>query len=119
MPKMTAKYSLALDVARREAVSFLGVTQEILYTHLQEMGYFWESGLKEWNYSDPAHADEPTVFLLVRVWANEEIIHEVADDTVKGLRKLYMLVERSEPYRCRPPKQREARIYLRFLPKSK
>lgn len=119
--KMTAKYSTALAVAQREKMTITYVNQEQLYQALQEKGFHWDSDLKQWQWHDPAEADDPTPFVLIRVWANEEITPEVADDVTRSLKKLglYDLVERSEPYRCRPPKQREARIYLRFQPKPK
>lgn len=118
MPKMTAKYSTALSVARREKIPTTD-NQEQLYSRLQEDGWYWNSDRKEWEHHDPTDADDPTPFVLVRVWADEEIAQEVADDVIKGMKRLYNLVERSEPYRCRPPKQREARVYLRFMPKAK
>ena len=118
MPKMTAKYSGALAVARREKLSTSG-TQEEIYDRLTRGGWWWNSDRKEWEYHEIKESDAPTPFVLVRVWADEEIVQEVADDTIKALKKIYNLIERSEAYRCRPPKQREARIYLRFMPKRK
>jgi hypothetical protein len=118
MPKMTAKYSTALTVARREKITVNG-NQEELYSQLQEIGWWWNSDRKEWEHHEPAEADDPSPFVLIRVWVNEEIAPDVADDVIKGLKPHYTLVERSEPYRCRPPKQREARVYLRFMPKAK
>jgi hypothetical protein len=115
---MTAKYATALSVARRENIP-VADNQEELYSRLQEDGWYWDSERKEWEYHEISEAAPPTPFVLVRVWADEEIVQEVADDVTKGLKKLYDFVERSDAYRCRPPKQREARIYLRFMPKKK
>lgn len=118
MPKMTAKYSSALTVARQEKISTAGI-QEDLYQSLQEIGYFWNSDRKEWEHHAIEEADDPTPFVLVRVWADAEIVEDVADDVTKGLKRLYNLVERSQPYPCRPPKQLESRVYLRFVPREK
>jgi hypothetical protein len=116
MPKMTAKYSAALQTARLAEIG-PSDDQEVLYTDLQDNGYFWDSRLKRWEFTPEEDSDEPTPLILVRVWADEAIIHEAADDLIRTNKRHWQLVERSEPYRCRPPKQKEARIYLRFLPK--
>ncbi len=65
------------------------------------------------NYSE---ADPPTELIRLRVWADARFVEQVADECVfavaaKGLR----LVEKSDPYNCRPPKQLEARVYLSFM----
>ncbi|MCB0207700.1 MAG: hypothetical protein KDJ52_00130 [Anaerolineae bacterium] len=117
MPKMTAKYRTALETALKASLPVKTDDQETLYALLQENGYFWDSRTKSWDHFEPEEADDPTPLIYVRVWADEEIIHEAADDIVRTNKKHWQLVERSDPYRCRPPKQREARIYLRFLPK--
>lgn len=121
MPKMTAKYAGALAVARRE---FSEVSawpdQEALYTRLQEAGHFWDSQAKRWEYFEPAEADDPTPLIMVRVWADGEIIQEAVDDLVNLVKRSKLpwdLIEKSNVYGCRPPKQREGRIYLKFLPR--
>ena len=116
MPKLTAKYSTALDAARSAGVE-VSDNQEVLYQRLQDAGYFWDSQAKRWDYSPMDEADDPTPLILVRVWTDEEVIQEAADDIVSSNKRRWQLVKRSEPYRNRPPKQREARIYLEFLPK--
>jgi hypothetical protein len=121
MPKMTKKFSGALDAAEQAFIGFnrkQETDQEALYRRLQEIGFFWDSQSKKWEEYDVTEADEPSPLIMVRVWADEEIIQEAADDIVSKSKKIWQLIERSEPYRCRPPKQREARIYLRFLPKG-
>ena len=123
MAKMTAKYSGALEAARRAKLNVGDSNQEQLYAGLQYAGYFWDSNTKQWEYHEPELADEPTPLVMIRVWADAEIIEEAADLiitrlTLKALPKdkIWQLVERSPAYGCRPPKQKEARIYLKFLP---
>lgn len=99
MPKQTAKYRGACDVARRHNIALNGNQPDLYERH------------------DIQDADEPTPLIMVRVWANAEIAEEAADDIINQA-KDWVLVERSKAYPCRPPKQREARIYLRFLPKG-
>lgn len=116
MPRMTAKYKGARDTAFYRNISIDG-DQETLYERLQAAGFFWNSDSKKWEEFDIADADEPTKLIMVRVWTDAEIVEEAADDIVAKTKKLFELVERSKPYPCRPPKQREARIYLKFLPR--
>lgn len=115
---MTAKYAGAVDTARRRSLPVNG-SQEELYTRLQKAGCFWNSDTKRWEEFDLEDADEPTKLIMVRVWADEEVIQEAADDVIRTNKKHWELVERSEPFRCRPPKQREARVYLKFLPRRR
>lgn len=118
MPKMTAKYAWAVNTAHNHNLPVRNThNQEELYQLLQESGFFWDSGIKRWEYHEPAAADDPTPLIMVRVWADGEIIEEAADDLVRQASALnWRLVERSQVYGCRPPKQREGRVYLRFLP---
>lgn len=118
MPKMTAKYSRALAAARQANIEPSN-DQEALYARLQAAGYFWESQAKRWEHYAPEEADEPTPLIMIRVWADSEVTEEVADAVIAGAPKAWRLVERSQPFGCRPPKQREARIYLKFLPVKK
>lgn len=118
MPRMTAKYKSATELARRWPGAAIYGDQEALYAALQEQGFFWDSAKKRWDEHDIELADEPTRLILLRVWADEEIAEEAADDVIRSTAKFFELIERSTPYRCRPPKQREVRIYLKFLPKK-
>lgn len=116
MPKMTAKYSTALAVARREKIP-ASDQQEELYSRIQELGYHWDSDRKEWQWHDLAQADDPTPLIMIRVWANAEIVEDVADDVIRRVPKNWgQPLKKNGPYPCRPPKQREARMYLEFLP---
>ncbi|MCB0165596.1 MAG: hypothetical protein KDI79_15300 [Anaerolineae bacterium] len=123
MPKMTAKYSGAIQTAHNAGLPAIETNnQEELYTLLQENGYFWDSKVELWEYHVPEDADDPTPLIMIRVWAEGEIIEEAADDLASAIKKArlpWLLIERSQPYGNRPPKQREARIYLKFLPEKK
>lgn len=135
MPKMTAKYAGALATQRHHNGNLSlpfdqrivvpdRENQEALYQALQEAGYFWDSAAKSWDYHEPAQADDPTPLIMIRAWAAGEIVGEAVDDLRAALAahprtKSWQLVERSLPYQCRPPKQRESRIYLKFMPNSK
>lgn len=114
--RQTRKYSQAVTTATATSISTEG-TQDALYQRLTEAGYFWDSGASVWQYAEPATADDPTPLVRVRVWAASTIVeheaqHEIAARQAQG----YTLIERSDPYVCRPPKQRESRVYLAFLP---
>jgi hypothetical protein len=127
MPKMTAKYQSALTTAHlhnrnmglmSEQRIIITDDQETLYAKLNQAGYFWNSAAKTWDYHELEAADEPTALIMVRVWSDSEIIDEAADEIINGVKKVWKLVERSTPYQCRPPKQQESRVYLKFLPKG-
>lgn len=113
--KMTAKYSSARMTALKESLDVSG-SQEDLYQRLQKAGLFWDSDKKAWWYAPEEKADPATPMIMIRVWADAEIVEEAADEIVKKL-KLFSLVEKSPVYPCRPPKQLEGRVYLKFLPK--
>lgn len=116
MPKLTAKYSAALAVARRERITQIN-DQEQLYSQLRELGYFWNSDRKEWEYHAIEDADDPTPLIMIRVWANAEIVEDVADDVIRRVPKNWgQPLKKNGPYPCRPPKQREARMYIEFMP---
>ena len=123
MPKMTAKYSSAFNELRK--LNFPTHTiniekQDEVYGALQERGYMWDSEQKEWIELANEPADEPTKLVMVRVWADLEVVQEAADEVIKSLkRKGFDLVETSPVYPCRPPKQLEGRIYLKLLPPKK
>ena len=122
MPRMTAKYSGAVRTAHNAGLPAIKTNnQEELYSLLQENGYYWDSSTKRWNYFEPEDADDPTPLIMIRVWAECEVVEEAADDLARAIKKAglpWALIERSRPYGNRPPKQREARIYLKFLPKQ-
>jgi len=113
MPKRTVKYLQAL-----EYVEYLGITdvsdQEALYRSLQERGYFWDVEEKVWKRTSQP-ADPPTQLIRIRVWSESTKIEETANRILTVLQDSgFELIERSQPYVCRPPKHLESRIYLSF-----
>lgn len=125
MPKMTAKFSGALATARKiwglsakEVQRF--EDQEHLYQRIVKEGWMWDSDQKEWIELKNEPADEPTRLVMVRVWADLEVVQEAADEVERALkRKKFNLVEKSPVYPCRPPKQLEGRVYLKLMPPEK
>ena len=58
----------------------------------------------------------PKMTKMIRVWADASQVEAQADEVIKGLRGKFRLIGRNGPYPCRPPQQRESRVYLEFLP---
>lgn len=107
--KQTAKYLGAIAV-----LTIPHSTQDELYSELNRLGWYWNSKIKKWERDDTP-AQEATSLVKVRVWAASNKVSQAADLFVEasvdmGLR----LIERSEPYQCRPPQQNDSRIYLTF-----
>lgn len=123
MPKMTAKYTKALHTARYEAklspeiIRFFQ-SQEELYAGLQYEGYFWNSKTQVWEFHEPEAAHYPTHLVMVRVWAESSVVDNAADAIIDRISDKFALVERSTQYQCRPPKQAESRVYLKFMPRG-
>jgi hypothetical protein len=117
MPKMTAKYSAARFTALKNYLEVTG-SQDDLYQRLQAAGHFWDSDKKTWYYAPPAAADPATPMIMVRVWADLSAIEAAAGQVVSQSPANWILLEQSPVYQCRPPKQQEGRIYLRFLPQN-
>ena len=112
MPRQTRKYVTALETAERLNIPPLD-NPESLYSTLNQQNFFWESGEGRWvPGSEPEAATE---LIRIRVWAESSKVQEVANTVVRRLSGAgYALVEKSEPYICRPPKQAESRVYLTF-----
>ncbi len=123
MPRMTRKYASAIRTAHLAGLVEPGVEdqdQERVYRTLNEAGYHWDSDIGEWRRWADEPADDPTEFIMVRLWAAGEVIEELADDVIAQLRAVGLrLMEQSPVYPCRPPKHLEARVYLKFLPERK
>lgn len=117
MPKMTAKYKAAVNASYQFKIASTQ-DQETLYAELEKNGLQWDSDQQQWISLADEPADEPTPFVMVHVWADAEIVEEAADLVAKSL-KGFVQLERSKPYICRPPKQLEARVYLKFMQKGK
>lgn len=120
MPRMTAKYRAAITTAHNKRLPAKDTAnQDELYELLQQNGYFWDSGSKQWDYHDPAQADPPTPLVMVRVWADLDHVEGYAQQVIAECsKKIGPLVEQSRVYPCRPPKQQEGRVYLKFMPKE-
>lgn len=120
MPKLTRKYAAALTAAYALQLE-IPKDQETLYELIEKNGHQWDSDQGAWIDLASEAADDPTPCLNVRVWADAEIVEEYADLIELKLTKSKraMLIERSKVYLCRPPKQLEGRIYLKFMPKGK
>lgn len=107
--KKTQKYTKAL-----ERLHYPHQTQEELYRELNRLGWFWQPKKKEWERDDTP-AKEATNLIKVRVWAATTLVKQAADLIVEQCEGVGLeLLERSEPYQCRPPLQLESRIYLVF-----
>lgn len=113
MPKRTIKYSKALEVAETLQISQVN-DQERLYRDLNAGGFFWDATTKTWERSHEP-ADPPTQLIRVRVWTDSAKVRGASQQIKTVLEQSgYELVEQSDPYSCRPPKQLESRIYLTF-----
>lgn len=123
MPKLTAKYVAATHAAKEEglqAIALPGV--EALYAELAKRNYFWTPSEGRWIVAPLEDAEPPSKVLRIRVWADKEIVEDLADDIRDALKVdvNWDLIEKSPVYPCRPPKQLDGRVYLTFaLPKKK
>lgn len=92
--------------------------QQVLYDRLQAAGWWWSADRGEWVLNTQPQA-APLDSVLIRVWAATGAVQAVADQVVFSLQTSgYKLIDRSQPYQCRPPKDAESRVYLRFLPEQ-
>lgn len=116
MSKMTRKYSTANALMKRLGMAVSGLNDRD-YFRLSEKGFQWDSHAGEWIDLTKEHADLPSPLVRIRVWAEKGKAAIVAEDVRQALADdgLYDLVERSEVYPCRPPKQLEERVYLTFM----
>lgn len=115
MPRMTVKYNKANVIANALGIDVNRREQPSLYAQLNEAGYFWNSDAQVWQQSTEP-PDPPTQLIRVRVWAESSRVADAAADIVSSIElDGYRLLEQSESYQCRPPKQLESRIYLSFV----
>lgn len=111
--KQTKKYTKACEIA-----TLTHETQESLYQQLNELGFFWDSKLQQWERDDRI-ADPPTDLIRVRVWANTDKVEQAAQCLIESAQEYGLkFQEKTEPHKCRPPKQNESRIYLTFTDKE-
>jgi len=119
MPKATRKYLAAVGTAVGNKIS-LGnnpVEADEVYAVLNKAGFQWDSDQGKWIQLSAEPADPATELVMIRVWAETKEVDLAADRIIHNMERAYKLVERSEPYTCRPPKQLESRIYLKFMPR--
>lgn len=117
MPRMTKKYTETLRTGRKVGIRTEAGDQEWLYQMLSEQGYQWDADAGQWQHLPSLPADEPSNLIRVRVWAEANIVGLMADGIIESMLAAGLrLVERSQPYPCRPPQQRASRVYLTFEP---
>lgn len=117
MTKRTRKYVAAESMARQ--LKIRSADAETLYRLLNEAGYQWNSDTGAWDNWQAMPADEPSELIRIRCWARADVVEMIADGVVESMRAAGLqLMERSQPYPCRPPQQRESRIYLTFAPRA-
>lgn len=107
--KKTQKYSKACQL-----LTFPHDNQDQLYAELNQLGWYWQPNKKQWE-RDNTPAKEATKLIRVRVWAAKEKVQDAAELFVENAESMGLrLLEKSNPYPCRPPNQLESRIYLTF-----
>lgn len=106
--RRTQKYSKACEI-----LSISHSSQDELYSELNRLGWYWNSKNKQWERDDRIAVESKLI--KVRVWANSEIVEELADLFIEQSSEIGIrFLEKSKPYPCRPPNQNESRIYLTF-----
>lgn len=91
--------------------------RKTLYSRLIEAGMIWDSKIGVWLKLSDEPADPASPLVRIRVWAEKGKAGVLAELVKEGLVYYgpYDLVEMSQPYPCRPPKQNEERIYLTLV----
>lgn len=115
MPRMTRKYRAALTCARDVGLQTDVEDQDTLYAGLMDLGYHWDPDAGGWEYHDPDQAHDPLTTVRIRVWAALDMVDLMVDDMLMSMDD-FKLVSRSKVYPCRPPNQKEGRVYLVLLP---
>ena len=114
MARRTAKYIGASEFARSKNIPVTD-DQEALYAALGKAGILYDK-MQGWYDVSKEPAEPPSDVLRVRVWAKTGDVEAQAQLIVQALKNEgYELLEQSQPYFCRPPKQLESRIYLSFI----
>lgn len=108
--RITEKYRKATEIA--QSLNLTTENREELYQQLNSHSYFWNSEKKDWEKIS-TKADPPTELIKIRIWADARITESVASELIEALAKKGLRVMNcSEPYLCRPPKNLESRIYM-------
>lgn len=116
MSRMTAKYKGALSTAKQNEIAAHNYDRDELYQRLNQAGWWWDSKIKKWIQFAEEPANEATPLVMVRVWASEENIAPAVGVIKSAFANGYAIIQESDPYPCRPPKQLESRVYLQFVP---
>jgi hypothetical protein len=112
--RRTKKYVAAESFFRGAGIRISGDAEE-MYQTMADHGYQWNSESGTWDDWGAMPRDQPTELIRVRAWARAEAVEMVADGITEAMLAAgLVLVERSKPYPCRPPKQLESRVYLTF-----
>jgi len=107
--KQTKKYRAAQEIATLHHTS-----QADLYHQLNNLGWYWNAKKQTWERDDRL-AEPASELLRIRVWAAGEKVENLALIVAEALAPYGLeLLEQSEAYPCRPPKQSECRVYLIF-----
>jgi len=105
--RQTKKYRAAQEIA-----TLTHQSQEDLYSQLNNLGWFWNSKNQTWERDDRL-AEPASNLLRIRVWAAADKVENLASIVAESLATYGLeLLEQSEAYPCRPPKQSESRVYL-------
>lgn len=114
--RQTAKWVSAKQIAATHNIT--GADQDDIYSQLNSAGYLWDAESKAWELL-AEEADPPTELINIRVWSDAKQVEAIAKQLTTALQTQGLkLIEQSKPYPCRPPKQLEARVYLKFQSKN-
>ncbi len=107
--KQTQKYSSACQI-----LIYPHINQDELYAELNRLGWFWNSKIKKWERDDRPALEESKL-IKIRILASAQKVVQAAELFIESAEDMGLkLLEKSEPYPCRPPNQNDARIYLSF-----
>lgn len=91
--------------------------KDLDYKRLIAAGYMWDSKLQVWIYLAGEPVEPASPLVRIRVWAEKGKASPLADLVKQALCDdgPYDLVDKSDAYPCRPPKQSEERVYMSFV----
>lgn len=115
MARLTAKLKAAKECVLENKLAIqIYAAPDVIYTALQGAGYWWSSDKQAWERE--AAAQPAMDGSMIRVWARTDEVERIARMVCAMMEQQGMrLVEMSQPYQCRPPRQAESRVYLRFV----
>jgi len=114
--RRTTKYVAAETVAKRLGTNLTDSMAEQLYLMLEQLGYMWDSDLKQWLDTNALPAEPPMKKIMVRVWTDKNKVGAAAQAVIEKMRPDYELIQPSSKiYTNRPPQHNDARIYLEFM----